>query len=60
MEENSKVTIQVEPGPIEIDLQRTAVMVIDMQNAFVSKGGMFDLSGRDMEYIAKTIGPNQK
>ena len=60
MEDKSKVTIQAEPGSIDIDLNRTAVMVIDMQNAFVSKGGMFDLSGKDMDYIAKTIQPNQR
>ncbi len=59
MEEKSKVTIQAEPGSLEIDLKRTAVMVIDMQNAFVSKGGMFDLSGKDMDDIAKTIEPNR-
>ena len=59
MKDKSKVVIQAEPGPLEIDLNRTAVLVIDMQNAFVSKGGMFDLSGKDMEYIARTIEPNR-
>lgn len=59
MGDKLKVVIQAEPEPIEIDLQRTAVLVIDMQNAFVNKGGMFDLSGKDMEYIAKTIVPNR-
>jgi ureidoacrylate peracid hydrolase len=60
VQEKSMVTIQAEPEPIEIDLQRTAVLVIDMQNTFVSKGGMFDLAGKDMDYIAKTIKPNQE
>jgi len=59
MENKSKVLIQAEPGPVEIDLHRTAVLVIDMQNAFVSKGGMFDLSGKNMDYIAQTIAPNR-
>ena len=59
MQEKSMVTVQAEPEPIEIDLNRTAVLVIDMQNAFVSKGGMFDLSDRDMDYIAKIIEPNR-
>ena len=31
------------PTPIDLDLSRTAVIVVDMQNAFASKGGMFDL-----------------
>ena len=37
--------LQAEPEPLEIDLQRLAVVVVDMQNAFVSEGGMFDLLG---------------
>ncbi len=60
MENKRIVTIQAEPEPVEIDLKRTAILVIDMQNAFVSKGGMFDLSGKDMTYITKTIEPNRK
>jgi ureidoacrylate peracid hydrolase len=59
MEDKSKVVIQAEPGQIEMDLKRTALLVIDMQNAFVSKGGMFDLSGKDMDYIARTVKPNR-
>ena len=51
------VILQAEPEPLEIDLQRTAVMVIDMQNAFVSKGGMFDLWGRDVLKNQKVIEP---
>jgi ureidoacrylate peracid hydrolase len=39
--------IKTEPEPIEIDLQSTAVIVIDMQNAFLSRGGFFDLVGID-------------
>ncbi len=54
------VTVPAEPDPVEIDLKRTAVMVIDMQNTFVSKGGMFDLSGKDMAYISRTIEPNRR
>ena len=60
MEDKSIVSIQAEPVPVELDLNRTAVLVIDMQNAFVSTGGMFDLSGRDMDYIAETIEPNRQ
>jgi len=39
------VVVEAEPEPLEIDLQRTAVIVIDMQNAFVSKGAFFDICG---------------
>ncbi len=36
------------PQALEVDAERSAVMVVDMQNAFASKGGMFDLSGLDI------------
>jgi len=36
------------PEPVDIDLKRTALICVDMQNAFVSKGGMFDLAGFDI------------
>lgn len=49
--------LQAEPEPLEIDVQRTAIVVIDMQNAFVSKGGMLDLRGFDILPIQKTIEP---
>jgi len=60
MREQKPVLLQAEPEPLEIDLKRTAVIVIDMQNAFVSKGGMFDLGGRDISHIPRIIGPNKK
>ena len=49
--------LQAEPEPLEIDLSRTAVIVVDMQNAFVSKGGMADLCGRDIPSRQKIIAP---
>ena len=51
MREQRPVTIQAEREPLEIDLNRTAVLVIDMQNAFCKKGGMFDTAGRDISLI---------
>jgi ureidoacrylate peracid hydrolase len=41
------LTIPAKPEPIEIDLARAALIVVDMQNAFLKKGGMFDLFGWD-------------
>jgi len=41
-----EVVIPAEPEPISIDVQRTAVIIVDMQNAFCSKGGMVDVLGR--------------
>ena len=42
------VSIDARPEPLEIDLGRTTIMVVDMQNAFASVGGMFDLVGQDV------------
>ncbi len=52
-----RVLLQAEPEPLEIDLQRTAVIVVDMQNAFVSKGGIFDLWGKDISKAQKITEP---
>jgi ureidoacrylate peracid hydrolase len=52
--------VQAEPQPLEVDRQRTAVVVIDMQNAFASKGAMYDLRGFDISGIQKIIEPIRK
>lgn len=55
------VTIAAEPKPIEIDIKRTAVIVVDMQNAFCSKGGMFDILGTfDPVNAARVIEADKK
>jgi ureidoacrylate peracid hydrolase len=42
------VQLPAEPESIELDLDRTALLVVDMQNAFASAGGMLDLAGVDI------------
>ena len=51
------VTLDTEPEPLEINLRRTAIIVIDMTNAFVKKGAFFDLNGIDISRCEKTIEP---
>jgi ureidoacrylate peracid hydrolase len=51
------ITIKAEPEPVEIDFSKTAILVVDMQNAFVRKGGYFDLIGIDVSSTEKIIGP---
>jgi ureidoacrylate peracid hydrolase len=43
-----ELTLPAEPEPITIAIDRTAVLVVDMQNAFASPGGMLDLAGIDV------------
>jgi len=54
------IELIAEPEPIDIDLQRTAAIIVDMQNAFVSKGGMFDLRGIDVAPSQKIVEPIKK
>jgi ureidoacrylate peracid hydrolase len=56
--EERPVTLRARPAPVTIDLARTAVIVVDMQNAFVSKGGMFDLAGYDISGAPSAIAKN--
>ena len=52
--------IEAEPEPIGIDFAKTAILVVDMQNAFVSKGGYFDAIGIDISATAGIILPCKK
>jgi nicotinamidase-related amidase len=54
-------TIQLEaaPEPVEIDPARAAVLVIDMQNAFGSPGGMFDKAGVPIHSIQAAVTPTR-
>jgi ureidoacrylate peracid hydrolase len=49
--------IQAEPEPVEITVPGTAVIVVDMQNAFVSPGGYLDLTGHDISVTGRIIKP---
>jgi ureidoacrylate peracid hydrolase len=43
------------PEPIEVDLLQSAVIVVDMQNAFASNNGMLDLAGADISTAPQVI-----
>ena len=60
MKKAANIILQAEPKPLEIDLSRTAVMVVDMQNAAVRKGGMLDLINIDVSGTQKIIEPIKK
>src|SRR2546430_17532229 len=50
------VTLDAKPEPIAIDPARSAVIVVDMENDFAAKGGMFDRAGGDVSGAQKAIG----
>ena len=49
--------LQARPGPVDLDPTRTAVLVVDMQNAFGSPGGMFDRVGVPIGSIQDAVAP---
>jgi ureidoacrylate peracid hydrolase len=49
------ITFPTKPEWRVIDPARIAVLVVDMQNAFASKGGMFDLSGIDIRDAQRLV-----
>jgi isochorismatase family protein len=54
------INLDAKPEAITLDPTMTAVIVVDMQNDFGSKGGMFDRAGIDISGIEKVVGPTAK
>jgi ureidoacrylate peracid hydrolase len=54
------VTIAAAPGPITLELARTAVVVVDMQNDFGSIGGSFQRAGIDISMIRAAVPPTRR
>jgi len=46
------LALNARPDPVGIVPAQTAIIVVDMQNAFASAGGMFDLAGFDISGAA--------
>jgi len=55
-----KIRFHTKPENLEVELKSSAVIVVDMQNAFACKGGMFDLAGMDISGVPRVIGVIQR
>lgn len=55
-----EIHIIAKPDSIAIDVSRTAVIVVDMENDFGAKGGMFDRAGVNISMIQKAVAPSAK
>jgi ureidoacrylate peracid hydrolase len=55
-----EVVVMAKPEPIKLDINRTALIVVDMQNTFCIKGGVFDYLGKLDEIKVKHIINNDK
>jgi ureidoacrylate peracid hydrolase len=49
------ITLPARPEPLTVDPSQTAVVVVDMQNAYASPGGYLDLAGFDIAGAAAVI-----
>lgn len=54
------VTVDPRPDAFMLDTATTAVIVVDMQNDFGAKGGMFDRAGVDISGIQKVVAPTAR
>jgi ureidoacrylate peracid hydrolase len=54
------ITVPARPAPIEIDPTKAALIVVDMQNDFAAKGGLFDHAGLDISGARAAIPHIQK
>jgi ureidoacrylate peracid hydrolase len=51
------IYLTARPDSISVDVASTAIIVVDMQNDFGAKGGMFDKAGIDISVIQQVINP---
>ena len=54
------VSLAARPEPLELDLAHTALVVVDMQHAFMSPGGMFDDAGWPIDGAQSVLAPARR
>jgi biuret amidohydrolase len=52
--------IDAQPEPITVDLERCAVVFIDMQRDFLEPGGFGEALGNDVSLLKRAVGPCQR
>ena len=49
------VSLDAQPDKLQLDLSQTAVIVVDMQNDFCSKGGLLEFQGVDLTILQPVV-----
>jgi nicotinamidase-related amidase len=52
--------VRAEPYPFAFDLEKAALVIIDMQRDFLQPGGFGDALGNDVSMLARTIEPTRR
>jgi biuret amidohydrolase len=52
-----RVLVDAEPQPVSIDVDRTALVIIDMQRDFLEPGGFGEALGNDVSRLNAAVGP---
>jgi ureidoacrylate peracid hydrolase len=47
--------LNANPEPVDVEFEKSAIVVVDMQNAFASKGGLLDLAGVDISDAPRVV-----
>ena len=47
--------LDAKPNPLEVDFKKSAIVIVDMQNAFASTGGMLDIAGINITDASRVI-----
>ena len=54
------LTFNARPRAVSLDVAKTAVLVVDMQNDYGTEGGLFSRAGIDISVVRNVIGPIAK